>query len=766
MILSGKQLFRRVLVIVVFILGLAESTYAFDKGLPILIISSYNPETSSTANNIQTFQSTCDSLGIHNPVVIENMNCKNFSEAKVWKSRFYSILSKYSDDKGKLNIASLILLGQESWSAYLSQERGMLEDIPVIVGMVSSNGLILPGDSTDLATWAPEPLYLSDLYKRKNIISGIAYKYDVSENLKMAKRFYPNLKNIALLTDNTFGGVVLQAHVKAELEKETGIDLILLDGRVSDINEITSQLAAIDPENTVLFLGTWRVDKNESYFLSSSLYTMMMANRELPAFTLTTIGLGDWAIGGVVPDYRDQGKDLALRLNKVLKNEYLNGCVFDFIPNLSKYDIQKVREFNLDERIARQGVIINDDKSILDKYPWLVYFIITTLSVLIVAFVIVSYFLFRTRKLNMSLTNSEDTNKLILNNIGVGLLFISKDFEVLWENCSIIPGMEAWSFLKVGHKCYKEKFGYETPCRNCPAFKFSTGVRNATMEIIERRDQRVYSLLYTPIFNRADEFMGCVMRIEDVTLREKTNIELQAAKEAAENADKLKSQFLANMSHEIRTPLNAIVGFSELLAEMDDPAEKKEFIKIIEANNKQLLQLINDILDLSKIEAGTLEFHMEQVDMSQVIEEIYQVFLPQCENKGLELIREVPEEGVCLLSDRNRISQVISNFMTNALKFTSQGHIKVGYIERPEDIKIYVEDSGMGISREKKSAVFERFVKLNSFAQGTGLGLSICMMIVNRLNGEIDVDSREGNGSTFWFTIPKNDVGGGGVKAL
>lgn len=652
-----------------------------------------------------------------------------------------------------------MVLGQEAWSSYLSQGLDVFGDLPVLVGMVSSNGLILPENKDSLDIWTPSPLYLSDLYKRKNVISGVAYKYDIAENIKMVKRFYPHLKRLALLTDNTFGGIVLQAHVKAEMAKERNLELLLLDGRSQDVNGIVNDISMLNPSNTALLLGTWRVDKNESYFLSSSLYTMLSANPKLPTFSLSSIGLGDWAIGGMIPEYRNQGKDLALKLNKILKNE-LTGCVFDFIPNKARYDVKKIRELGLDESLIRGGILLNEDKTLMDRYPNLINIIITVLSVLVVAFLIVSYFLFKTRKLNLSLTASEDNNRLILNNIGVGLLFIDQNFEVRWENCSHIVGMEPWSFLKVGGKCYYSRNGVGFPCKDCPVLKFKTGERLGKIEMIERRDNRVFSLAYIPVFSRGDEYLGFVLRIEDVTLKERTNIELQAAKEAAENADKLKSQFLANMSHEIRTPLNAIVGFSELLADMDDPDEKKEFIKIIEANNKQLLQLINDILDLSKIEAGTLDFHIAQVDMQQVMEEVYQIFLPQCNAKGIELIKEVSDSDYCFLSDRNRIAQVISNFMTNALKFTTQGHIKLGFIEREHDIKIYVEDTGMGISVEKRRAVFERFVKLNSFAQGTGLGLSICMMIVNRLGGMIDVDSEEGKGSIFWFTIPKPGMEG------
>lgn len=753
--LLEKRFSLCVFAFLLFILGITADVFAQSNKKPILVISSYNPETSSTAANIQEFQTTCDSLGITNPIVIVNMNCRNFVESKLWKSRFYNILSKYYNAKGELDLAAMILLGQESWSSYLSQDVEIVKNIPVVVGMISSNGLILPNELEDLTTWAPDPLYLSDLYKRNNILSGIAYKYDVSENIKMAKQLYPKLKKMALLTDNTFGGVALQAHVIAEMAKQKELELILIDGRKKNIEEVLSQISLLE-ENTALFLGTWRVDKNERYFLSSALYTMMLANKDLPVFTLTTLGLGEWAIGGVMPDYRNQGKALALKLNEILKSEYLNGCWFDFIPNTKTADIKKIRELNLNNRVGSDWNFINDNKSLLDKYPNLIYAVITVLSILAVAFIIVSFFLFKTRRLNLSLSVSENNNKMILNNIGVGLFFINLDFEIMWENCSVIEGMESWSFVKVGKKCYHQKLCADVPCADCPVVKYSVGnFVSSHEEVIERRENCVFSLLYTPILNQMNEYQGCVVRIEDVTLREKTNLELQEAKEAAENADKLKSLFLANMSHEIRTPLNAIVGFSELLADTDDPLEKREFIKIIEANNKQLVQLINDILDLSKIEAGTLEFHLEQVNVVQVIDEVYQIFLNHCNDKGIELMKDVPCAEFYILSDRNRIAQVVSNFMTNALKFTTHGSIKLGFTEREDDIKIYVQDTGIGISEAKRKSIFERFVKLNSFAQGTGLGLSICMMIVNRLNGQINVDSKEENGSTFWFTIPK-----------
>ena len=240
----------------------------------------------------------------------------------------------------------------------------------------------------------------------------------------------------------------------------------------------------------------------------------------------------------------------------------------------------------------------------------------------------------------------------------------------------------------------------------------------------------------------------------DITPLKETEQKLIIARDKAEELDRLKSAFLANMSHEIRTPLNAIVGFSSLLAETDSRSERQEYIKIVQENNELLLQLISDILDLSKIEAGTFNFVYTNVDVNETCAEIIKSMSMKV-GKGIELIFEEPFPECYIYTDKNRFTQVISNFINNALKFTQQGCITLGYEQvSHQKIKFYVRDTGMGIPEEKQKSVFERFVKLNTFVQGTGLGLSICKSIVSQMGGEIGVDSAEGIGSCFWFTHP------------
>lgn len=250
------------------------------------------------------------------------------------------------------------------------------------------------------------------------------------------------------------------------------------------------------------------------------------------------------------------------------------------------------------------------------------------------------------------------------------------------------------------------------------------------------------------------DFSPIILNIEwDITELELTKRELTAAKEKAERSDRFKSSFLANMSHEIRTPLNAIVGFSRIIADCDNFDERREYYSIVEANNERLLGLINEILDLSKIESGIVDFSLGPVNLFDLCKEIHNAHIFRCP-QGVELIFEKYEPNLVISSDKNRLFQVYSNLIGNAFKFVSTGSVKFGYSLENKLVKFYVTDSGTGIAEDKINKIFDRFVKGENSIQGTGLGLSICKTIIERLGGNISVESTLGIGTTFTFTLP------------
>lgn len=309
--------------------------------------------------------------------------------------------------------------------------------------------------------------------------------------------------------------------------------------------------------------------------------------------------------------------------------------------------------------------------------------------------------------------------------------------------------------------------GTHENCKSCP-------VRAS----IERcfREKNSFSRLEAPmrlyLSDDTDNYVDCVvsvsgaymvqnrdekvlLTVRDITRLKKVQEELEAARRVAEVAGEQKTAFLANMSHEIRTPLNAIVGFAGLLANASE-SERNSYVEIIKGNTNMLLQLVNDILDMSKIEAGTLEFIYSDTNVNQIMRELEGIFRLRLEeaDSSVRIVFE-PCLPVCFIhTEKNRVSQVLSNFLSNAFKYTKEGSITLGYKVREDDIYFYVQDTGAGIPAGKVDKVFERFMKLDAKKQGTGLGLSISRTIIKKLGGEIGVFSEYGKGSTFWFTLP------------
>ena len=260
------------------------------------------------------------------------------------------------------------------------------------------------------------------------------------------------------------------------------------------------------------------------------------------------------------------------------------------------------------------------------------------------------------------------------------------------------------------------------------------------------------------IFPLDNKYLLCMCRdISEQWNAEQTNKkqqkELEAARIKAEESDRLKSAFLANMSHEIRTPLNAIVGFSKLVIDAECTNEKEQYAEIIERNSEILLNLFNDILDLSSLEADSLSFNIRPIKLIDICLQLEQQFCYKVKN-GTKLILDDVDTELYVSGDWNRIIQIISNLLSNAAKFTPKGEIHFGYREKEDFVEFYVKDSGIGIPAERVATIFQRFGKINDFVQGTGLGLTLCRMLVEKMGGRIWLRSQEGKGSRFYFTLP------------
>lgn len=363
----------------------------------------------------------------------------------------------------------------------------------------------------------------------------------------------------------------------------------------------------------------------------------------------------------------------------------------------------------------------------------------------------------------------------ILTHIHAYVLVIDSDFKVLKTNyydlTHLSPDgkekrvgdlLQCRNALSAKGGCGTHAFCQECPVRGAIGNAFRqkkefTDLQSSLNIAIDEHEFVKCDVMISGVFMTLDSEERMVLTVHDITSIKQTEEALAEAKEKAENADRSKSAFLANMSHEIRTPLNAIVGFSELLAAANTEEEKQKYLEILHTNSELLLQLVNDILDLSKIEAGTLEFVYSDVDINLLLNDLEQLFRMKIgSNSPVQIITEPGLSSCMVHTDRNRIAQVVSNFVSNAIKFTTEGSIRIGYQSSENGLRFYVSDTGSGISADKLEDVFDRFVRLQSDKNGNGLGLSICKTIVNKLGGEIGAESEVGKGSTFWFTLPEH----------
>ena len=366
-------------------------------------------------------------------------------------------------------------------------------------------------------------------------------------------------------------------------------------------------------------------------------------------------------------------------------------------------------------------------------------------------------------QVEISLQQSQRTMQKVLDNINANIFVSDYDsLEVLFANK---PFREEAGQVPERATCWRMlNAGLNDRCEHCPKPQLLDADRKLTgvhfWEDYNPKTERWYTIQSMAI-KWLDGRWAIMELATDITTRKHVELELIQAKEKAEESDRLKSAFLANMSHEIRTPLNAITGFAEVLASANTEEEKAQYQEIIKMNADLLLQLVNDILDMSKIEAGTLEFVYTKVDINLLLSDLRQLFQMRVNDAGknIQIIAEPSLPSCSIETDRNRVAQVLSNFTTNAIKFTQEGTISIGYEARDTELYFYVTDSGAGIPADKLPEVFGRFVKLNKDKKGTGLGLSISKTIVNKLEGQIGADSVEGKGSTFWFTIPYRTCG-------
>lgn len=617
----------------------------------ILIISSYNYESRYAFNHITSFVNAYLRLnGKYSPVV-ESLACQALDDRYRWKNAMNTILDKHPNAK------FIILLGPEAWACYLSMTDEKYRKIPIGCLMGQRYGATFTGDEIPCLQVEDDDykgvVDFRKMMNRFNVKFLRYYEYDIDSDYRLIRHLFPKIRNIAVISDNTYLGLSEMRIVKKTLENNyPDMTPIYIDGSQMSLEEALQAMKNL-PENTAAILCIWRFDKKNVIYMNNSEYLFKKANSKVPVFSLTGTGIGYWSIGGSIPQYYENiGESLAEYiyqfLDKAEKNIPKNALCF---PNEYRFDMQKVKEFGLsEEMLPEESKYVNDTtewERAFETYKWYLLLIFLVIILLTIGFIVSIRYSWHIR--------------LLKNNL-----------------------------------------------------------------------------------------------IEDKKRLQQSEHELRLAKEKAEEGNRLKSAFISNMSHEIRTPLNSIVGFATILEEETRGNENlKEYVNIISYNSDLLLKLINDILDLSRLESGRQNFNFQILDL-----------VPHCANivagfqtniaKGIKLGFKHSTPTIIAETDTTRLQQVLINLIGNAVKFTQKGSIILEV--KPNNVSqewiFSVTDTGCGIPPEKQKVVFERFNKLDEYAQGTGLGLSICQITIENLGGRIWIDPEYTKGARFMFTLP------------
>ena len=668
------------------------------------------------------------------------------------------LLNKYTK-KPKV----VIFIGDPAWQVCSKLFEKEWKDIPVIVCYSRER---IPKTLQYLLDKKPltrENTILTKDFNKKYNVTVVNQPFYMEETIKLMQKIIPGMNKVAFISDNRFISISIRQELEDTIRKKfPSLKIEQLRASQLSTEMLLDTLAGYDNKVGIIYYSWFRSNTSgHRQYLDDNIQKVICSFSQTPVFALTDREVEDgYLVGGHYISVRDFTQTLYRTIAKILDGTpassippQIGGIPHTYLnyDNLMWFEVDPLY-------FPKDAIYINLPPDFYQKYKFYIWAFGLALLLLITF-----YHIFR-RKSNIQ----KELNQRIIQAMGEPIYWVDKDGTIL-KQLNITAGSYLLDLKQAG--CFPkikdimtDEDTYERHIqllrkvlrtRKSEEMKICIYTKDGDVAYINTRivyyDNSKVIVFTNDISNSERERINK----EQYSVKlEELNSELIRAKEKAEESNRLKSAFLANMSHEIRTPLNAIVGFSSILTDTENKKEKDEYIKIIQNNNTLLLQLINDILDLSKIEAGTIDFVFSNVDINEMMNEIAQSIRLKMEHSAVKFIYEEKMPECTTRTDRNRLMQVINNFLTNAMKFTSEGSISMGYRQEQDKLYFYVTDTGCGIEPEEQKRIFGRFIKLNSFVQGTGLGLSICETIVGHLEGEIGVRSEIGKGSTFWFTIP------------
>lgn len=672
---------------------------------------------------------------------------------------------------------AIVCVGDPAWLVTKPLFDNEWKGVPTIISyardvMFRDEKFLIPSYRTE-----SEMLLPTGVMTKGYNVTYIEYPLFIKKTIEEIQKLQPSLNKIAFIHDQRYAGVRNKEAVQEIVEKNfPQIQFESLSTETLTTEQLLDVLSSFDNSTGLIYNSWYRMkEDNDNNYLSDNVQKMTNSFSNPPVFIIQDFQMesGNFA-GGYYISSESYHEAVAQTLQEVLNGKAPQDIPPPQITTGKLYlNYQHLLQHNINPNLYPENAIyFQAPPSFIEKYKIHIIGLAIILGLLIMMSILRIRFFIQKQKLKdhelrIALKAQELSNKyqLVLKASHMMTWTWNLQTQILECSNAYLTEKSIWgkdingSFDMAAEELYSNIHPDEIDRFKDEIKKLIHGdIKALDEEIRFLSDEGDGSYLWIELFAivGARDANGTPIHLTGGTAlinqRKKMEQELRD-KEKAEEANRLKSAFLANMSHEIRTPLNAIVGFSNLIAQMSQSEETQEFYQIIETNNELLLQLVNDILDLSKIEAGQMDFNYTDFNVSTLFHNLEQTFKLRIK-EGVSLHCEVPEQPYVIYSEKNRLTQVITNFMTNACKFTFQGSIHIGYKPVEEGLYFYVKDTGKGISPDHVPHVFERFAKFDSFIQGTGLGLSISQTIIEHLNGQIGVESELGKGSTFWFTIP------------
>ena len=757
--MPAKRLFGIISIIFLFVTCIScKSSTDLSEEKRILVIQSYEKHFPAYEKIKEIMSSDLRKKGIHASVYSFYLDCEQYSE-KQQRQKLFKKLNELST----WNPDIILVNDDQALNALISSRHPLAKSIPVVFMGVSYPNI--------------------PIIRKYPNMTGFYDKPDYKRNIELIRRLVGNCIVIRV-SDDTFQDNMMLADMNAQIQDICAVnniyslDRVRLSGKngisISDIPKIKPDTMYISTLSTksanALIKGFGENYYNKAYLATKRDYMTISLGRlsAFPCFSVINelIGNQNGVVGGYVTVFKDEVEAAVNRVVSILKGTPPSD--FPQIEESNKayvFDYGVLERWGIDSSKLPEGAIIANMPFVVQYkyYIWAAGFILVVMLLLLFSYQRKRYIQEALHKKDAQeklkrektfLSFALDSGNIFAFRYSKGVFeFDNRFYHYLGMPC--VP-MKIEEFQDAIHPEELDNFLRD---RNLLDSGFLSRKVTQRRCNFNKKGYEWWEFRYAQNKNEKDSVSGdeavevsglClnIQRIKD------TENSLIAARRKAEESDRMKLVFLANMSHEIRTPLNAIVGFSSLLVETEDKTEKQEYSKMVEENNELLLQLISDILDLSKIEAGTFDFKFRELDIKTLCGDVARAMKLRVK-PGVELVFEPTLPSFVIVSDPNRLHQVISNFVNNAIKFTSTGSIQIGY-DKPDEnhLRIYVSDTGIGIAPEACKQIFDRFVKLNSFVQGTGLGLSISKSIIEQLGGTIGVDSELGKGSTFWFILP------------